>query len=128
MFEGTKGDTDLGSVTHVKLPTPGVSESLCVGDAVTVSYKAQDGADQAQVVLEWEGGSTSDMLADAIIAIVLQVRCHVAPWLGCDIRHEQASKLLPAKTRALGCICLRFVASACATAVQLELLTRCTSC
>ena len=73
MFEGTKGDTDLGSVKPAKPQAPDISQSLRVGDAVTVSYKAQQSADQAQVVLEWEGGSTSDMLADAIIAIVLQV-------------------------------------------------------
>ena len=80
MFEGTKGDTDLGSVRPAKPQAPDISESLRVGDAVTVSYKAQQGADQAQVVLEWEGGSTSDMLADAIIAIVLQVTLLLTSW------------------------------------------------
>ncbi len=74
MFEGTKGDTDLGQVTPGTSQEPGVAESLRVGDAVTVSYKAKEGPDPAHAVLEWEGGSTSDMVADAVIAIILQVR------------------------------------------------------
>ena len=80
MFEGTKGDTDLGQVTPGATQEPGVCQTLRVGDAVTVSYKPKDeGSDPAQVVLEWEGGSTSDMVADAVIAIVLQVHNVYAP-------------------------------------------------
>ena len=74
MFEGTKGDTDLGQVTPNATQAPGISHSLRVGDAVTVDYKAKEGSDPAHVILEWEGGSTSDMVADAVIAIILQVR------------------------------------------------------
>ena len=75
MFEGTKGDTDLGQVTPGAMQEPGASQSLRVGDAVNVSYKAEEVGEPAHVVLEWEGGSTSDMVADAVIAIILQVHC-----------------------------------------------------
>lgn len=77
MFEGTKGDTDLGQVTPGAMQEPGASQSLRVGDAVSVSYKAEEGGEPAHVVLEWEGGSTSDMVADAVIAIILQVHCGI---------------------------------------------------
>ena len=73
MFEGTKGDTDLGQVIPRASQEAGVTQSLKVGNAVTVSYKAEEGLQAAHVVLEWEGGSTSDMVADAVIAIILQV-------------------------------------------------------
>ena len=73
MFEGTKGDSDLGQVTPGTTEEPGVSESLRVGGAVSVSYKADQGGEPAHVVLQCEGGSTSDMVADAVIAIILQV-------------------------------------------------------
>lgn len=80
MFEGTRGGTDLARVTASPSQEAGVSQSLKVGNAVTVSYKAQEGPHPAHVVLEWEGGSTSDMVADAVIAIILQVHtmacCH----------------------------------------------------
>lgn len=72
MFEGTKGDTDLAQVTASTSQEAGVSQSLTVGNAVTISYKEEEGC-QPHVVLEWEGGSTSDMVADAVIAIILQV-------------------------------------------------------
>ena len=88
MFEGTKGDIDLGSVKPAKPQAPDISESLRMGDAVTVSYKAQQGADPAQVVLEWEGSSTSDMLADAIIAIVLQVSLLMLIHLAVSVDHS----------------------------------------
>lgn len=73
MFEGTKGDADLGQVTPGTSQEPGVTQSLKVGKLVTVSYKAEEDSVPAHVVLEWEGGSTSDMVADAVIAIILQV-------------------------------------------------------
>ncbi|KAL3156673.1 hypothetical protein ABBQ38_000954 [Trebouxia sp. C0009 RCD-2024] len=72
MFEGTKGDTDLGQVIARTPQEAGITQSLKVGNAVTVSYKAEEGPQPAHVVLEWEGGSTSDMVADAVIAIILQ--------------------------------------------------------
>lgn len=77
MFEGTKGDTDLAQITAIVSQEAGVSQSLNVGNAVTISYKAEERSYPAHVVLEWEGGSTSDMVADAVIAIILQV-CTVA--------------------------------------------------
>ena len=81
MFEGTKGNPDLGEVTPTTPQQPGVTQSLRVGDAVTVSFKAEETSCPAHVVLEWEGGSTSDMIADAVIAIILQVSCSTLPLL-----------------------------------------------
>lgn len=53
---------------------------LRVGDAVTLTYKeGGEGGSAAvrtagpHVVLEWAGGSEADMVADAVVAIILQV-------------------------------------------------------
>lgn len=88
MFEGTKGDTDLGQVTPGQSQEPGVTQSLKVGNAVTVSYKAEGEAGPAHVVLEWEGSSTSDMVADAVIAIVLQVCSRSSPCRHCSTQTQ----------------------------------------
>lgn len=59
----------------VSLPQGGESQAVVVGDAVTLSYVPADdvaGVD-AHVVVEWEGGRHGDMVADAVIAVVLQV-------------------------------------------------------
>lgn len=88
MFEDTSSDntTPIGVMAKREPQTPagvspkqdpqradGGSHSLQIGNAVSLTYKPEDGADAAHVVLEWQGGSSSDMLADAVIAIVLQV-------------------------------------------------------
>ena len=65
---------------------PGVVVWAQVGDHVTLTYKEGDeaagsgagGAGAApprgpHVVLEWQGGSEADMVADAVVAIILQV-------------------------------------------------------
>ncbi len=66
--------------TPVPVPQGGESQAVVVGDAVTLSYVPADdvaGVD-AHVVVEWEGGRHGDMVADAVIAVVLQVR--VCVW------------------------------------------------
>ncbi len=62
--------------TPVPVPQGCESQVVVVGDAVTLSYvPADDVADVvAHVVVEWEGGRHGDMVADAVIAVVLQVR------------------------------------------------------
>ena len=74
MFEDTSTEnTPLVGVTAKAEPHADGGQSLQIGNAVSISFKPQAGADAAHIVLEWEGGSSSDMLADAVIAIVLQV-------------------------------------------------------
>lgn len=74
MFEGVQGTGDLGAVSA----TPS-GQLLRIGNAVTVAYEASGGKgsgegakDGGRVVLEWTGGSEADMIADAVVAVVLQ--------------------------------------------------------
>lgn len=66
--------------------------SICVGGRVTVSYQPESAAlptptasgpksggahvavGEAHVLLEWEAGSASDMLADGIVSVILQAK------------------------------------------------------
>lgn len=54
----------------------GESLAVVVGELVTVRYVPADDASGvvSHVVLEWEGGRQGDMVADAVVAVVLQVR------------------------------------------------------
>ena len=98
MFEGIQGAGDLGHVTSNGLP-PGQGQVLRVGEAVTVMYK--EGMPQQpkqapvapHVVLEWQGGSEADMIADAVVAIILQVGS-TCKWLsrGSNPRHPFVSR------------------------------------
>lgn len=70
MFEGVQGTGDLGAIQAHG------AEILRVGDLVTVSHQPASGLEhadeEARVILEWTGGAEADMIADAVIAIVLQ--------------------------------------------------------
>lgn len=66
MFEGVHGTGDLGHVQGVE----GGQEAIRVGGFVTVTYESRE--DKDRVILEWIGGSEADMIADAVVAIVLQ--------------------------------------------------------
>ena len=74
MFEGTQGTGDLAQVTGT------TGEILRIGTAVTLTYQAKtEQQPRPCVILEWEGGPMNDMIADAVIAVILQVRSH-SPW------------------------------------------------
>jgi cleavage and polyadenylation specificity factor subunit 3 len=49
-------------------------ESVCVGDIVMVRYRPGNPAlgYESHVVLEWAGGSKGDVVADAVLAVLLQ--------------------------------------------------------
>jgi hypothetical protein len=51
-------------------------ESLRIGDVVTATFRAANPKANiiSHVVLEWESGSIGDMVADAVVAVILQVR------------------------------------------------------
>lgn len=74
MFEGVQGAGDLGGVTG-----DSSGASLRIADAVSVTRVpgAAAGA-PAHLLLEWEGGAVGDMLADATVALILQVRARGA--------------------------------------------------
>ena len=52
-----------------------------IGDLVTVSYRQPSaaaefmsgGGSEAHVLVEWDGGRVSDTVADAVVAVLLQV-------------------------------------------------------
>jgi cleavage and polyadenylation specificity factor subunit 3 len=75
MFEGVQGTGDLGAVSATSS-----GQLLRIGGAVTVAYERLEGEEKekkeenkkARVVLEWTGGSDADMIADAVVAVVLQ--------------------------------------------------------
>jgi cleavage and polyadenylation specificity factor subunit 3 len=83
MFEGTEG--------HGHMPvtsTVGGNEdeaAVRVAGLVTVIHKKADRARGGveHVVVQWEGSSVADMVADAVVAVVLQVRFapSVIVWL-----------------------------------------------
>eukprot|EP00891_Asterochloris_glomerata_P003167 jgi/Astpho2/3167/fgenesh1_pm.00052_%23_3_t len=67
MFEGTQGTGDLAQVTGT------TGEILRIGTAVTITYQAKtEQQPRPCVILEWEGGPMNDMIADAVIAVILQ--------------------------------------------------------
>ena len=80
MFEGTQGAGDLGRVDSNGLPA-GKGQILRIGDAVTLTYQPSQAASASgsdsgsgsggHIVLEWCGGSDADMVADAVVAVVL---------------------------------------------------------
>ncbi|PRW05865.1 Cleavage and polyadenylation specificity factor subunit 3 [Chlorella sorokiniana] len=75
MFEGTQGAGDLGRVDAAGSPSRSGAQMLRIGDAVTLTYQPSDAAASGAsgtVVLEWCGGSDADMVADAVVAVVLQ--------------------------------------------------------
>eukprot|EP00887_Chlorella_sp_A99_P001920 scaffold18.g1920.t1 len=102
MFEGTQGAGDLGRVQSNGLPA-GQGQLLRIGDAVTLAYHegaaagpagARDGgaagAVGPHVVLEWCGGSEADMVADTVVAVVLQAAGE-PPGLGAvEVARQQA--------------------------------------
>ena len=91
MFEGVEGAGHI-PVVSARSP-PEVSngnltasskiegaEAVRIGEIVTVSYmpgNARKGS-QDHVVLEWEGGAIGDIVADAVVAVILQV---VQPYI-----------------------------------------------
>ena len=90
IFDGVQGAGDIGTVKTMsaspdrsskdgilasKLETgvvPGTA-ALRVADAVTVTYIPDKAKQEATLLLEWEGGAPGDMVADGVIATVLQV-------------------------------------------------------
>jgi hypothetical protein len=49
-------------------------EAVTVGDAVTVGYRAASPAAgyESHAVVKWRGGAVGDMMADAVVAVILQ--------------------------------------------------------
>jgi len=46
---------------------------ISVGEALTITHKRAKGDASAFVILEWQGGAAGDMVADAVIAVLLKV-------------------------------------------------------
>eukprot|EP00195_Chlamydomonas_chlamydogama_P006597 CAMPEP_0202904758 /NCGR_PEP_ID=MMETSP1392-20130828/30978_1 /ASSEMBLY_ACC=CAM_ASM_000868 /TAXON_ID=225041 /ORGANISM="Chlamydomonas chlamydogama, Strain SAG 11-48b" /LENGTH=723 /DNA_ID=CAMNT_0049592553 /DNA_START=19 /DNA_END=2190 /DNA_ORIENTATION=+ len=73
MFEGVEGagTVPVSGVRASEDQTEG-GPSVRVGDHVTVSYRTASLGTDAHVVVEWEGGKVGDMVADAVVAVLLQ--------------------------------------------------------
>lgn len=95
MFEGTQGAGDLGRVDAAGgSPTKG-GQILRIGDAVTLTYQpveAASGASSGHAILEWCGGSDADMVADAVVAVVLQAAGQPPGLPAIEVQRHQALK------------------------------------
>ncbi|MEW5313014.1 MAG: hypothetical protein WDW38_004610 [Sanguina aurantia] len=77
MFEGVEGSGHLPVLTSSPSGEGGSGKeapAVTVGGIVTVTHQAADPASGscAGVHIEWEGGRVGDMVADAVIAVLLQ--------------------------------------------------------
>ena len=71
IFEGVQGASDVGTVQGASA----AGDVLRIADTLTLTHKPAAGQIASpSVILEWEGGPMGDMLADAITAVILQVR------------------------------------------------------
>ena len=68
MFEGVEGSGQLGGVKGA-----GSKTAVRIGDLVSVTLEASATGGAGHVILEWEAGAVADMVADAIVAVILQV-------------------------------------------------------
>ena len=97
MFEGTQGAGDLGRVDAAGSPGRGGAQMLRIGDAVTLAYQPSEAGSAAAaagasgtVVLEWCGGSDADMVADAVVAVVLQAAGQPPGLPAIEVRRHKA--------------------------------------
>lgn len=88
LFEGVQGvapdmgGVQTGSSSSGSTTAQGKALSTCgdvlrVADTLTLTHRPGAGAEGASALLEWEGGPVGDVVADAVIAVILQVpgRC-----------------------------------------------------
>lgn len=66
-FEGVQGTPSLGRVEGGR----DSEGALRIGDRLTLTHQPDRGHGFA--VMEWEGGSRGDMIADAVVATLMQV-------------------------------------------------------
>lgn len=48
-------------------------ESIRIADTVILTHRPETATSAASAILEWEGGSIGDVVADTVIAVILQV-------------------------------------------------------
>ena len=91
MFEGVEGAGQLGGVTG----GGGGAASLRIADAVTVTQVPATAAGAPpHLLVEWEGGAVGDMLADATVALILQVRAAPSPAVQCHVQLQLSCRCL----------------------------------
>ncbi len=71
LIEGVQGTGDIGLVDGQSTDDGGCI--LRIAQAVTLTHRPAADGMQEHVVLEWEAGTSADMIADAIVAVILQV-------------------------------------------------------
>lgn len=67
VFEGVEGTAALGGLQAE------AGGALRVGDAVTITHELATDTAHDWAVMEWEAGARADMLADAVVATIMQV-------------------------------------------------------
>lgn len=71
LIEGVEGTGDIGTIEGETLPGGGCV--LRIAQTVTLTHRPAEGQMQQHVVLEWQAGTAADMVADAVVAVILQV-------------------------------------------------------
>ncbi|GMH41155.1 hypothetical protein BSKO_09065 [Bryopsis sp. KO-2023] len=75
IFDGVDfGGTHIGNIKRMKTGDKGCGEAIMINGLVGLTHMPGDSAEgyDSHVVLEWQGGPMGDMVADAIIAALLQ--------------------------------------------------------
>jgi len=67
-FEGVEGSAALGQV-H----SSGSQGALRIGDRVTLTHQPSGADSRGFAILEWEASERADMIADAVVATLMQV-------------------------------------------------------
>ena len=82
LFEGVQGVVPhMGDVQASSSTSSGTAdgkalstvEVLRVADTLTLTHRPGTGSEAPSALLEWEGGPVGDVVADAVIAVILQV-------------------------------------------------------
>ena len=68
-FEGVEGTPSLGRVEAGR----DSEGALRIGDCLTLTHQPAATSGQGFAVMEWEAGARSDMIADAVVATLMQV-------------------------------------------------------
>ena len=77
-FEGVEGTPSLGRVEGGATTSEG---ALRIGDRVTLTHEPNASYAHGFAVMEWEAGARGDMIADAIVATLMQVATVCLPQL-----------------------------------------------
>lgn len=70
LFEGVEGSGLLGGVKSAEQ-----SGAIRVANEIVLSHEPSESSKHGFAIMEWEASVKSDMIADAIVACLMQVFC-----------------------------------------------------